>query len=40
MIIVSVLVGGIAWYSSLLVGRITTVLIIGKFVAFLLPSLA
>ncbi|MGG6124890.1 aromatic amino acid transport family protein, partial [Pantoea allii] len=28
------LVGGIAWYSSLLVGRITTVLIFGKFLAF------
>ncbi|MCW0307733.1 aromatic amino acid transporter [Pantoea ananatis] len=34
VIIVSMLVGAIAWYSSLLVGRITTVLIIGKFVAF------
>ena len=34
VVIVSMLVGAIAWYSSLLVGRITTVLIIGKFVAF------
>ncbi|EFJ2722300.1 tryptophan permease [Escherichia coli] len=34
VVIVSILVGGIAWYSSLLVGRITTVLIIGKFIAF------
>ncbi|EPQ5150889.1 TPA: aromatic amino acid transporter [Escherichia coli] len=34
VMIVSILVGGIAWYSSLLVGRITTVLIIGKFIAF------
>ncbi|EOU1316035.1 aromatic amino acid transporter [Klebsiella quasipneumoniae] len=34
VIIVSMLVGAIAWYSSLLVGRITTILIIGKFVAF------
>ncbi|MBW1253948.1 aromatic amino acid transporter [Pantoea allii] len=34
VVIVSLLVGGIAWYSSLLVGRITTVLIIGKFLAF------
>ena len=32
--IVSMLVGAIAWCSSLLVGRITTVLIIGKFIAF------
>ena len=34
VVIVSMLVGAIAWYSSLLVGRITTVLIIGKFIAF------
>lgn len=34
VIIVSLVVGAIAWYSSLLVGRITTVLIIGKFLAF------
>lgn len=34
VILVTMLVGVIAWYSSLLVGRITTVLIIGKFLAF------
>lgn len=34
VIIISILVGCIAWYSSLLVSRITTVLIIGKFIAF------
>lgn len=34
VIIVSCIVGIIAWYSSLLVGRITTVLILGKFIAF------
>lgn len=34
VIIVSLFVGIIAWYSSLLVGRITTVLIMGKFIAF------
>lgn len=34
IILVSVVVSLIAWYSSLLVGRITTILIIGKFVAF------
>lgn len=34
VIIVSCVVGIIAWYSSLLVGRITTVLILGKFIAF------
>lgn len=34
VIIVSILAGSIAWYSSLLVGRIITVLIIGKFIAF------
>jgi tyrosine permease len=39
VIVVSILVGAIAWYSSLLVGRITTILIIGKFVAFLPPFL-
>ncbi len=34
VIVVSMLVGVIAWYSSLWVGRITTVLIFGKFIAF------
>ena len=34
VILVSVTVGVIAWYSALLVGRITTVLIFGKFIAF------
>lgn len=34
VVIVSMLVGAIARYSSLLVGRITTILIIGKFIAF------
>lgn len=34
VILVSALVGLIAWYSSLWVGRITTVLIFGKFIAF------
>ena len=34
VMVVALLVGVIAWYSSLLVGRITTVLIMGKFIAF------
>lgn len=34
VIVVTLFVGIIAWYSSLLVGRITTVLILGKFIAF------
>ncbi len=34
VILVTLFVGLIAWYSSLLVGRITTVLILGKFIAF------
>ncbi len=34
VVIVTMLVGVIAWYSSLLVGRITVVLIVGKFIAF------
>ncbi|CAM7306114.1 Amino acid permease [Phytobacter diazotrophicus] len=34
IILVSMIVSLIAWYSSLLVGRITTVLIFGKFIAF------
>lgn len=34
VILVSILVALITWYSSLLVGRITTILIVGKFLAF------
>lgn len=34
VIVVTLFVGLIAWYSSLLVGRITTILILGKFIAF------
>lgn len=34
VVLTTLLVGIIVWYSSLLVGRITAILIVGKFVAF------
>ena len=34
VVIVACLVAAIVWYSSLWVGRITTILIFGKFIAF------